>query len=94
VHFEPDAKGPGRYVNNEGNLAGSAITLIDCVKIAVEQADIPLTSALRMATVIPAEIIGMSDTVGKIQPDYVANLIRLNKELHVKGVWASGKQIA
>jgi N-acetylglucosamine-6-phosphate deacetylase len=47
VHFEPDTngpglEGPGRYVNNEANLAGSAITLIDCVKIAVEQAGIPL----------------------------------------------------
>ena len=75
VHFEPDLggsglegpglEGPGRYVNNEGNLAGSAITLIDCVKIAVEQAGIPLTNALRMASVIPAEIIGMGDQLGR-----------------------------
>lgn len=99
VHFEPDTKGPGldgpgRYVNNEGNLAGSAITLIDCVKIAVEQAGIPLTNALRMASVIPAEIIGMGDQLGKIQPDYVANLVRLDKAMNVKGVWASGEQLA
>ncbi|AUD04939.1 N-acetylglucosamine-6-phosphate deacetylase [Spirosoma pollinicola] len=104
VHFEPDLggsglegpglEGPGRYVNNEGNLAGSAITLIDCVKIAVEQAGIPLTNALRMASVIPAEIIGMGDQLGRIQPDYVANLVRLDKGMNVKGVWASGNQLA
>ncbi|GAB3805135.1 N-acetylglucosamine-6-phosphate deacetylase [Spirosoma humi] len=94
VHFEPDQPRPGRYVNNEGNLAGSAITLIDCVKIAVEQAGIPLTNALRMASVIPAEIIGMGDQLGKIQPDYVANLVRLDQAMNVKGVWASGESIA
>ena len=46
------------------------------------------------STIIPAEIIGMSDTLGKIQPDYVANMVRLDKTLHVKGVWTSGRQIA
>ncbi|QDK78901.1 N-acetylglucosamine-6-phosphate deacetylase [Spirosoma sp. KCTC 42546] len=99
VHFEPDPNGPdpsrpGRYVNNEGNLAGSAITLIDCVRIAVEQAGIPLTNALRMASTIPAEIIGLGDLLGKIQPGYLANLVRADKTLHTKGVWASGKQLA
>ena len=87
VQFEPDTNGPGRYVNNEGNLAGSAITLIDCVRIAVEQAGIPLTNALRMASAIPAEIIGMGHELGKIQPGYVANLVRLDKSLRVKQVW-------
>lgn len=96
VHYEPDANGPspsrpGRYVNNEGNLAGSAITLIDCVRIAVEQAGIPLTNALRMATVIPAEVIGLATDIGKIQPGYVANLVRTDKTLTVKGVWAMGQ---
>ncbi|ADB38945.1 N-acetylglucosamine-6-phosphate deacetylase [Spirosoma linguale] len=94
VHYEPDTNGPGRYVNNEGNLAGSAITLIDCVKIAVEQAGIPLTSALRMASAVPAEIISLGDQLGKIQPGYVANLVRLDKSLRVKGVWTSGQLFA
>ena len=94
VHYEPDPNGPGRYVNNEGNLAGSAITLIDCVRIAVEQAGIPLTNALRMASVIPAEIIGLGNQIGKIKPDYVANLIQLDKTLTIKNVWTSEKTIA
>ena len=90
VQFEDDPSGPGRYVNNEGNLAGSAITLIDCVKIAVEQAGIPLTNALRMASTIPAAIIGLGNELGRIQPGYVANLVRTDQSLRVKGVWASG----
>ena len=96
VHYEPDSNGPGpgRYVNNEGNLAGSAITLIDCVRIAVEQAGIPLRNALRMASLIPAEIIGLDDQLGRIRSGYVANLVRLDKSLHTTGVWTSGEKIA
>lgn len=95
VHYEPDANGPGpsgpgRYVNNEGNLAGSAITLIDCVRIAVEQAQIPLTNALRMASTIPADIIRFGDQLGRIKTGYVANLVRTDTSLTVKSVWVSG----
>ncbi|MBN8823633.1 MULTISPECIES: N-acetylglucosamine-6-phosphate deacetylase [unclassified Spirosoma] len=93
VHYEPDSNGPGRYVNDEGNLAGSAITLIDCVRIAVEQAEIPLTNALRMASTVPADIIGMGHQLGKIQPGYVANLVRTDQSLHTKGVWTQGVAI-
>jgi N-acetylglucosamine-6-phosphate deacetylase len=93
VHFEADESGPGRYVNNEGNLAGSAITLIDCVKIAVEQAGIPLSNALRMASTIPAEIIGLGNELGRIQPGYIANLVRTDQSLRVKGVWTLGQCI-
>ncbi len=93
VHFEPDANGPGRYVNNEGKLAGSAITLVDCVRVAVEQAGLPLVDALRMASTIPASIIGLGEQLGKIQSGYVANLVQLDQSLFVKKVWANGQPI-
>ncbi len=99
VHYEPDANGPdplrrtgrgfGRYVNNEGKLAGSALTLIDCVRVCVERVGLSLIDALRMATVIPAEVIGMGDQLGAVKPGYVANLVRLDKMLMVKEVWKS-----
>ncbi|MGF7214890.1 N-acetylglucosamine-6-phosphate deacetylase [Spirosoma lacussanchae] len=94
VHYEPDANGPGRYVNNEGKLAGSALTLIDCVRVAVNQAAVALSDALRMASTIPAEIIGMGNELGKIQPGYVANLVRLDQSLTTKSVWVSGALMA
>ncbi len=87
VHYEPDQNGPGRYVNHEGKLAGSALTLIDCVRVCVERVGLSLTDALRMASAIPAEVIGMGNELGKIQPGYVANVVRLNKALLVQGVW-------
>ncbi len=99
VHFEPASNGPGesapgRYVNDEGKLAGSAITLIDCVRICVERVGLSLTDALRMASVIPAEIISLDNEIGRIKDNYVANLVRLNKNLLVTDVWQSGQRIA
>ncbi|MDB5239723.1 MAG: N-acetylglucosamine-6-phosphate deacetylase [Spirosoma sp.] len=87
VHYEPDPNGPGCYVNFEGKLAGSALTLNDSVRVCVEKVGLSLTDALRMATVIPADIIGMDDQLGAIRPGYVANLVRLDKGLMVKEVW-------
>jgi len=89
VHYESDPNGPGRYVNNEGKLAGSALTLIDCVRVCVEKVGLSLTQALRMATVIPAEVINMDDQLGAIKPGYVANLVWLDKALIVKEVWTA-----
>lgn len=93
VHYAADADGPGRYVNDAGNLAGSALSLIDCVRVCVEKAGLPLIDALRMATVTPADVIGMGNEIGRIQAGYVANLVRLDKSLTVKGVWQSGRQV-
>jgi len=93
VHYEPDTNGPGRYVNDAGNLAGSALSIIDCVRVCVEKAGLPLIDVLRKATEIPADVIGMGDEIGKIAPGYVANLVRLDDKLIVKGVWIARKSV-
>ncbi|GAB3567924.1 N-acetylglucosamine-6-phosphate deacetylase [Spirosoma luteolum] len=87
VHFEADPDGPGRYVNDVGNLAGSALSLIDCVRVCVEKARLPLIDALRMATSIPASLIGLGDQIGTIRPGYAAHLVWLSPDLRVEGVW-------
>lgn len=96
VHYEPDTDGPGesargRYVNDADNLAGSALSIIDCVRVCVEKAGLPLVDVLRKATEIPADVIGMGDKLGRIAPGYVANLVRLDQALTVKNVWVSGE---
>lgn len=84
---EYGSRGYGRYTNQEGKLAGSAITLLDAVRVCVNQARLPLLDTLRMATTIPAEVIGLGNELGKIQPGYVANLVRLDASLSLKGIW-------
>jgi N-acetylglucosamine-6-phosphate deacetylase len=80
----------GRYLNQEGKLAGSSITLLEAVRVCVYQAGLPLADALKMATQTPANVIARSD-LGRIEPGCVANLVWLDKSLAVKGVWLNGK---
>jgi len=65
IRYESVELGYGRYTNQEGKLAGSAITLLDAVRVCVDKARIPLMDTLRMASTIPAEIIGMGKELGK-----------------------------
>ncbi len=82
----------GRYLNQEGKLAGSSVTLLEAVRVCVEQAGLPLTDALRMATQTPADVIGRAD-LGRIAPGCVANLVWLDKSLVVQGVWQNGVRV-
>ena len=52
----------GRYLNQEGKLAGSSVTLLEAVRVCVEQAGLPLADALRMATQTPADVIDRKST--------------------------------
>ncbi|MEZ0611163.1 N-acetylglucosamine-6-phosphate deacetylase [Fibrella sp. WM1] len=99
VSYEPGSGTPdeplhGRYVNNEGKLGGTAITLADCVRYAVDTVDLPLTDVLRMASTTPARLIGLDDQIGHIKAGYVANLVHLDRSLTVKGVWIDGEALA
>ncbi|WP_375446405.1 N-acetylglucosamine-6-phosphate deacetylase [uncultured Fibrella sp.] len=95
VHFEPGTGEPGsplhgRYVNEQGTLAGTAITVLDCVRFCVQEVGLPLVDALRMATVTPATVVGLADQIGHIAPGYVANLVHLDQRLQKKTVWVAG----
>lgn len=98
VHFEPGTGEPGsplhgRYVNEQNTLAGTAITVLDCVRFCVQVAGLPLTDSLRMATVTPATVIGLAHQIGHIAPGYRANLVRLNQDLVQQGVWVNGDRL-
>ena len=67
----------------EGNLAGSAITLLDAVRYCVGTVGIDLEEALRMASTYPAAFLGVHKTRGKLLPGYQADIIALNQNLQL-----------
>jgi N-acetylglucosamine-6-phosphate deacetylase len=87
----PDEPLHGRYVSEEGMLGGTAITLADCVRYAVQTAGLPLIDVLKMASATPARLLGLDRQLGYVRAGYVANLVRLGKSLTVKGVWVNGE---
>ncbi|MBO0929873.1 N-acetylglucosamine-6-phosphate deacetylase [Fibrella aquatilis] len=90
---QPDEPLHGRYGNNEGKLAGTAVSLSDCLRFCVKTVGLPLVDVLRMTTEIPAKQIGLTHQIGKIDVGYTANLVRLNNLLNVQTVWVNGEQL-
>ena len=76
----------------DGSIAGSATNLMDCMRIAVKDMGIPLETAVRAAAVNPAKAIGIFDDYGSIEPGKVANIVLLDHELNIKGVYIKGKR--
>lgn len=66
----------------DGVLAGSATNLFDCMKKAVSFG-IPLETAIKAATAIPAKSIGVYDTVGSITPGKLADIVIADNELNI-----------
>ena len=81
----------GRLVNAEGKLAGSAIALIDAVRIAHEEAGIALGECLRMASLYPATFLGMDEQLGRLQPGYRADMLAFDKKYYVSDTWVAGQ---
>lgn len=74
-------------------LAGSAATLSDCVRNMYKCIGIPLYSAVKMATLTPAEVCGYGKVKGKIENGYDADLIMFDDDINVKSVITNGKII-
>lgn len=76
-----------------GNIAGSATNLMDCVRVAVQQMDIDLETAVRCATMNAAQSIGEYDTYGSITPGKIANIVLLNEDLEIQQIILRGTPI-
>ena len=93
LYDEVVSESNGRIINSEGKLAGSSITQIDAIKNAYQKCSIPLESAISMATLYPAEYLGVSDYIGQLKKGYRADLAHFDSNFHVQNVWLAGTQI-
>ncbi len=78
----------------EGKLAGSVLTLDRAIRNMVELVGVPLPGAVAMATRNPAEMMGISDRKGSLQPGADADLVWLDDDLTVRQVWRRGVPVA
>ncbi len=75
--------------NAEGRLAGSTLTLDRAVRHLVSLG-ISLREAVQMATLNPANRLGLAGKKGVIAPGADADLVLLNEKLEVAGVMTRG----
>ena len=76
-----------------GAIAGSCTNLMDCVRTAVKEMNIPLESAIACATMNAAKSVGLYDKYGSITEGKVGNVVLLNRDLSLKAVIINGKRI-
>lgn len=78
----------GRLTLADGTLAGADLDLATAVRTLVA-AGATLPAALAMATSVPASAIGRDD-LGRLAPGLPADLVHLDEELALAGVWRAG----
>ncbi len=83
-----------KLVDESGTLAGATITMIDAVRYTAATLDLPLASALTMATLTPARLLGLDAQVGRLAAGCEANLVHLTSAIEVAGVWMNGRACA
>lgn len=76
---------------SDGAIAGSCTNLMDCMRTAVLDMEIPLEQAIACVTMNPAKSVGIYDQYGSITEGKVANLVLLNYDLSLKAVIVGGK---
>ena len=80
-----------KLVDDKGTLAGAAITMRDAVRYAATTLGLPLAEVLTMATLTPARLLGLDGRIGRLAPNFSADLVHLTDALEVAGVWVGGQ---
>ena len=75
------------------SLAGSTLTLDIAVAHAVQTVGLTALAAIEAASVIPAQILGVDDRFGRLEPGYVADAVLFDQDWQVRGVWIDGRPI-
>ncbi|WP_376964660.1 N-acetylglucosamine-6-phosphate deacetylase [Azospirillum sp. A26] len=81
----------GRLVLADGTLAGADLDMTTAVRNAGTLIGLPLEESLRMASLYPAEFLGMDGERGRIAPGWRADLVLLRPDLTVRGTWVEGE---
>ena len=77
----------------DGRLAGAFLDMTSAVRNCVRLLQVPLTTALRFASVHPAEFLGVADRLGRIAPGYRADMVAFDgSSIEVLETWVAGRR--
>lgn len=77
----------------DGTLAGADLDMIDAVEFMHSRIGLPLEEALRMASLYPAEAIGIAEEFGHLRPGGVASFVHLSDDRQVRATWIAGEEV-
>ena len=82
----------GRCARQDGRLAGACLDMATAVRNCVQLLNLPLTDALRFASLHPAQFLGLDERLGRLAPGMRADLIAIDaKSVEVRHTWVAGE---
>jgi len=86
-------RGHDQYINDQGTLSGSALSMIKGVENCVKKAGLSLVEALRMSSTYPAKILGDPQLKGTIRPGNLADLVVFDSQYKIHHVFYEGEKL-
>lgn len=77
----------------DGTLAGSDLTMDAALRFTIANLGVGLDEALRMASLYPAQFLGLDRARGRLAPGYRADYVHLAPDLSVEQVWIGGATV-
>lgn len=91
---EPILRMDGVGVMPDGkSLASGVFGMAHGVRTFLALTGVPLAHVVRMASLTPARIAGWDKEIGSIEPGKLADLVVLNRDLHVREVYVAGEKV-
>jgi len=83
-------RGGGMLKLADGTLAGSDLDMISAIRFMTGTVGVPLDETLRMASLYPAQFLGIDRTHGRIAPGARADFVLLGDDLSARAVYIGG----
>ncbi|HWV21620.1 MAG TPA: N-acetylglucosamine-6-phosphate deacetylase [Devosia sp.] len=77
----------------DGTLAGADLDMIDAVNFMVDSIGLDFEEALRMASLYPAQAMGIESTYGTLQRGAIGSFVHLSDARQVKATWIDGVEV-
>ncbi|HMF13835.1 MAG TPA: amidohydrolase family protein, partial [Gemmataceae bacterium] len=91
---EPIVRRDGVGLMADGSaLASGVVGMDECVRTFHRLTGVPLVETVRMASLTPATIAGWSGEIGSIEEGKRADLLVLDRDLHVREVYIDGERV-
>lgn len=78
----------------DGTIAGSVLKMNDAVRNYRDHARVPLYEAVHCASLAPARSVGLDAAKGSLTPGKDADVLLLDGDCRVRGVWVAGEKKA
>jgi N-acetylglucosamine-6-phosphate deacetylase len=79
--------------DNPEALAGSTLTMIRGFRFLVQEVGLSLEEASKAASLTPAISLGMQRTIGSLEAGKRGDILLLDEDLNLRGVWICGRKI-